>query len=192
MGRNSSIFTITSATMRGLALILAFIGLANAAGQQTVQLREIDSFSVGSMLEDGKLKAAAVECSGLGWVYHQGYCYLFTSRHEDFLIAEELCNEQDAYLADVLSKDENDFIKSVLNVINPKDGTDYWLGGLDADKDKGMQWISGAEMVFKDFKDGEPAGSPYTHMNFDDGFQWDTKDDANDKDNGFICKRVAA
>ena len=48
-----------------------------------------------------------------------------------------------AYLADVLSKDENDFIKSVLNVINPKDGTDYWLGGLDADKNKGMQWISG-------------------------------------------------
>ena len=48
-----------------------------------------------------------------------------------------------AYLADVLSKDESDFIKSVLNVINPKDGTDYWLGGLDADKNKGMQWISG-------------------------------------------------
>ena len=46
-------------------------------------------------------------------------------------------------MADVLSKDENDFIKSVLNVINPKDGTDYWLGGLDADKNKGMQWISG-------------------------------------------------
>ena len=26
---------------------------------------------------------------------------------------------------------ENNWIKSVLNVINPKDGTDYWLGGLD-------------------------------------------------------------
>ena len=44
-------------------------------------------------------------------------------------------------------------------------------------------------MVFKDFKNNEPAGQPYTHMNFDGGFQWDTKDDANDKDNGFICKR---
>lgn len=47
-------------------------------------------------------------------------------------------------------------------------------------------------MVFKDFKAGEPAGLPYTHMNFDGKFQWDTKDDANDKDNGFICKRRAA
>ena len=47
------------------------------------------------------------------------------------------------YLADVLTKGENDWIKSVLNVINPKDGTDYWIGGLDANKDKGMQWITG-------------------------------------------------
>ena len=30
---------------------------------------------------------------------------------------------------------------------DPQDGTDYWLGGLDADRDKGLQWISGAEMV---------------------------------------------
>ena len=115
------------------------------------------------MLEDNVLKAAAPECRfGLGWVYHKGFCYLFTSYHIDFLKAEELCNQevmffqfdkvkpmlkfnfcQGAYLADVLSKEENDFIKSVLNVINPKDGTDYWLGGLDADKNKGMQWISG-------------------------------------------------
>ena len=32
-------------------------------------------------------------------------------------------------------------------MLDPKDGTDYWLGGLDADRDKGLQWISGAEMV---------------------------------------------
>ena len=25
-----------------------------------------------------------------------------------------------------------------------QDGTDYWLGGLDADRDKGLQWMSGA------------------------------------------------
>ena len=47
------------------------------------------------MLEDGLLKAAAPECRfGLGWVYHKGFCYLFTSYHIDFLKAEELCNEQ--------------------------------------------------------------------------------------------------
>ena len=44
--------------------------------------------------------------------------------------------------------------------------------------------------LFKD--DKEPAGNPYLHMNFDAQFKWDTKDDANDKDNGFICKKAHA
>jgi len=173
--------------------MLALVGLAAAVTvtpPKTRVQRVLDQYAVGTMLEEGKKVAAAPECKfGLGWVYYDGHCYLFTSYHIDYLLAEELCNEQGGYLADVLKKEENDFIKSVLNAINPKDGTDYWLGGLDADRDKGMQWVSGAQMTFNDFKDGEPAGSPYTHMNFDDGFRWDTKDDANDKDNGFICKR---
>ena len=42
------------------------------------------------------------------------------SYHEDFLKAEELCNEVGGYLADVLDNAEADFIKSVLNIINPK------------------------------------------------------------------------
>jgi hypothetical protein len=82
------------------------------------------------MVEDGQTRAAAPECrDALGWVYHEGYCYMFTSYHVDFLEAEELCNQVGAYLADVTSQGENDFIKNVLKQINPKDGTDYWLGG---------------------------------------------------------------
>ena len=93
--------------------------------------------------------AAAPECTGsLGWVYNNGYCYMFTSYHVDYLKAEELCNQEGAYLADVLSNDENNFIKGVLNVINPKDGTDYWLGGLDADRDKGLQWMTGISFIY--------------------------------------------
>ena len=44
-------------------------------------------------------------------------------------------------------------------------------------------------MTFNNFVEGEPAGNPYLHMNFDADFSWDTKDDANDQDNGFICKK---
>ena len=99
------------------------------------------------------------------------------SYHESYLNAEERCNEHGAYLADVLDQAENDFIKVVLRAVNPKDGTDYWLGGLDADRDKGLQWITGQPMAFTDFKDDkEPAGNPYLHMNFDAQFKWDTKD----------------
>merc|ERR1711879_365855 len=54
---------------------------------------------------------------GLGWVYYNGHCYLFTSYHETYLNAEERCNEHGAYLADVLDQAENDFIKSVLRAV---------------------------------------------------------------------------
>ena len=96
------------------------------------------------MVEDGNLKAAAPECKGqLGWVYYKGNCYMFTSYHVDFLTAEEQCNEVGGYLADILDGNENNFIKNVLKAVNPKDGTDYWLGGLDEDGDKTLQWMTG-------------------------------------------------
>ena len=74
--------------------------------------------------------------------------FSISSYHETFLKAEEECNKVGGYLADVLDNDENNWIKSVLNVINPKDGTDYWLGGLDANRDgdrdhHGMYWMTG-------------------------------------------------
>merc|ERR1712156_430305 len=169
-----------------------FISLAASSDMEVGRApRQLDVFSTGRMKEDGVLKAAAPECKGqLGWVYHNGHCYMFTSYHLDFLKAEEECNKVGGYLADVLTKGENDWIKSVLNVINPKDGTDYWIGGLDANKDKGMQWITGAPMTFKDFVQNQPDGNQYAHMNYDKQFRWDAKDDANDKDNGFVCKRA--
>ena len=51
---------------------------------------------------------------------------LYCSYHESYLAAEERCNEHGSYLADVLDQAENDFLKSVLRAVNPKDGTDYW------------------------------------------------------------------
>ena len=178
------------------------------------------------MRENGQVRAAAPECKGqLGWVYHKGFCYMFTSYHETFLKAEEECNKVGAYLADIETDEENNWIKSVLNVINPKDGTDYWAGGLDADRNKQMQWITGKSgivqnspkidenfwlayltyfalsiiedsnflgnpMEFKNFAKDQPDGQPYAHLDFDLGFGWNAKDDANDQDNGFICKRA--
>ena len=73
------------------------------------------------MLEDGMLRAAAPECRyGPGWIYWNGHCYQYTSYHEDFLKAEEICNEQGAYLADIITPQEGAWIKSVLLLINPK------------------------------------------------------------------------
>merc|ERR1719500_2132234 len=175
-----------------MAVLLLATASQAAGPPMTMRPRLLDQFATGHMMEDGVMREAAPECRGqLGWVYYNGHCYMFSSYHETFLKAEESCNQVGGYLADVQDAAEGDFIKSVLNVINPKDGTDYWLGGLDADKDTGLQWMSGMEMTFTDFVKGQPNGAPYLHMNYDNQFKWDTKDDANDQDNGFICKKIA-
>ena len=71
-------------------------------------------------------------------------------------------------------------------VINPKDGTDYWAGGV---KEGGLHWITGAPMIFTDFYQGTKKGKPSLHMNFDQDSAWDTKNDKNDRDNRYICKK---
>ena len=49
--------------------------------------------------------------------------------------------------------------------------------------------LSGNPMNFNNFVKDQPDSNPYAHMDYDLGFSWNAKDDANDKDNGFICKR---
>merc|ERR1712183_732018 len=138
--------------MRVLAVTLVLVCAASAQdfSEMSRAPRFLDQFSTGFMMEDGARAAAAPEC-------------------------KERCNEHGAYLADVLDQAENDFIKVVLRAVNPKDGTDYWLGAMDMDRNKNMQWLSGKPMTFTNFKKNEPAGNPWLHMNFDADFAWDTK-----------------
>ena len=49
--------------------------------------REIDPFSTELMQEDGFKSAAAPECKGqLGWVYRNGFCYMFTRYKANFFL----------------------------------------------------------------------------------------------------------
>jgi len=163
-----------------------------------VRPRFLDVYTNDYMVEDINdvltLNQAAPNCGtdedpyALGWIYNRGSCYLFTSKHTPFGEAEQVCKPNGAIMADIYSKEESDFIKSVLNVINPRDGTDYFLGGIDATQSKAITWQSGAPMTFKDFVNGEPAGKMYLHQDYDLAFRWNTKNDG-DQDNGFICKR---
>ena len=50
-------------------------------------LREIDPFSTELMQEDGFKSAAAPECKGqLGWVYRNGFCYMFSRYKTDLFL----------------------------------------------------------------------------------------------------------
>ena len=53
--------------------------------------REIDPFSTGLMQEDGFKSAAAPECKGqLGWVYRNGFCYMFSRYKADVFFKKQL------------------------------------------------------------------------------------------------------
>merc|ERR1719320_1975523 len=104
--------------MKPTLLILPLLVLVGADPSFHLAPRHLDQFATGYMMEDGHMRGAAPECGGLGWVYHNGHCYLFDSVHTPYLAAEEKCNEVGGYLADILDKAESDFVKSVLNVIN--------------------------------------------------------------------------
>merc|ERR1712047_234169 len=125
--------------------------------------RHLDSSSSNElMLEDGVLVPANPSCED-GWYYHNSSCYWFSTTRMDFHPAMESCAEKGAYLTDILSQEENTFLKDMLMVVNPKDGTDYWAGGMA----KIHQWVSGA------------------NMNFNANFAWDTKWDMKDRDNRY-------
>ena len=64
--------------MRVLSVSLVLACSAVAENSQLAP-RKLDKFSTGYMMEDGARAAAAPECKdGLGWVYYNGHCYLFT------------------------------------------------------------------------------------------------------------------
>ena len=158
------------------------------AVSQSPAPRYLDEFSSEMKVEDGVLTPAAPQCEH-GWHYYNGHCYYFSSVHTVFMAAEEKCNAEGAILAEVYDEAENNYIKTVLLAINPKDGTDYFLGAIDFNRDKNIHWMSGHSLTFTDWKnDAEPAGAVLLHMNYDNDFQWDTKN-SDDQDNGFICKK---
>ena len=147
--------------------------------------RQLSPMAQELMVEEGRLVPANPSCEE-SWHFHNSSCYWFSSTRLDFEPAMESCAEKGAYLTDILNKEENKFIKDILMVINPRDGTDYWAGGV---KEGGLHWITGAPMTFTDFYQGAKKRKPFLHMNYDKDFAWDTKNEWDDRDNRYICKK---
>ena len=48
--------------------------------------------------------------------------------HSQLLL--DICAEKGANLTDILNQGEKRVVKNILMAINPKDGMDYWVGGV--------------------------------------------------------------
>ena len=62
----------------------------------------------------------------------------------------------------------------------------YWAGGYRGG-DGQYRWDSGAVFEFDDFV-GNPGEDPYLHLTPGNNYQWNTKNDQNDRNNGCLCK----
>lgn len=101
-----------------------------------------------------------------------GYCYRFIRKPMKFLLAAEYCSfEYGAHLADILTKEENDYIKGKLGDDPVRD---FWIGGQDYNGDGTYHWMTGNQMTFTDF--ATDKGLPFMIMNHTLGMSWDTVD----------------
>ncbi|XP_048749438.2 perlucin-like protein [Ostrea edulis] len=94
------------------------------------------------------------ECSK-GWKRYGQSCYMINKQSLSWSDAVESCRNLSAYLAEIDTKGENDFIQKMLKENNYFD--QVWLGGTDKTNETTWIWIfSGSPLRFKNWMKGEP------------------------------------
>ena len=91
--------------------------------------------------------------------------------------------------ADITDVDTMECLRFNMNQqYTPGNGYDghYWAGGYRGG-DGQYRWDSGAVFDFNDFV-GNPGEDPYIHLTPGNNYQWNTKNDQNDRNNGCLCK----
>ena len=91
--------------------------------------------------------------------------------------------------ADILDTDTMECLRYNMNQqYTPGNGYagHYWIGGQRGGDGQYM-WDSGEPFTFDDFV-GNPGNEPYIHLTPGNNYQWNTKSDQNDRNNGCLCK----
>merc|ERR1712227_937768 len=93
--------------------------------------------------------------------------------------------------ADILDTDTMECLRYNMNQqYTPGNGYagHYWAGGYRGG-DGQYRWDSGEPFDFNDFI-GNPGEDPYIHLTPGNNYQWNTKSDKDDTNNGCICKSL--
>ena len=116
----------------------------------------------------------------MDWDWCRDYCTYFPH-------AAELGHNFD--FADILDTDTMECLRYNMNQqYTPGNGYDghYWAAGYRGG-DGQYRWDSGEPFEFNDFIT-DPGQDPYIHLTPGNNYQWNTKSDQNDKNNGCLCK----
>jgi len=126
------------------------------------------------------------------WYCREGYHYGFNSRAHNFFTGQELCESYGAYMTDVHSQAEWDFLYQTMNALWHNEtykAYHFWLGGHDLDGDSVFEWLSGEPFDFTNWNDERDVTEPYIHMQPMNDWRWNLKNDRTDMNNGVICKK---
>ena len=116
----------------------------------------------------------------MDWAQCRDYCSYFPH-------AAELGHT--FHFADILDTDTMECLRfNMDNQYTPGNGYagHYWAGGYRGG-DGQYRWDSGAAFEFNDFV-GNPGEDPYIHLTPGNNYQWNTKNDQDDRNNGCLCK----
>ena len=92
-----------------------------------------------------------------GWIGHGTSCYKLVTPSKTWENAKRECEKRYAKLVKVESREENDFIKTLL-LPTDKDGN-YWIGLSDSDNEGDWMWTDGTQLDsdgYKNWGDNQP------------------------------------
>ena len=116
----------------------------------------------------------------MDWAECRDYCQYFPHSAELGLTFS---------FADILDSDTMECLRYNMNQqYTPGNGYagHYWAGGYRGG-DGQYRWDSGASWDFEDFV-GNPGDEPFVHLTPGNNYQWNTKNERDDTNNGCLCK----
>ncbi|XP_036948897.1 lactose-binding lectin l-2-like [Acanthopagrus latus] len=109
------------------------------------------------------------------WYSFNGRCYKYVSTHLTWADAELYCVSEGANLVSIHSREEEDFVKSLVKNFDHGEGP-TWIGLSDIHKDGRWMWSDGCAVDFVFWNAGEPnnygGSEPCVHNNHGTDRRW--------------------
>ncbi|XP_053381146.1 low affinity immunoglobulin epsilon Fc receptor-like [Mercenaria mercenaria] len=105
---------------------------------------------INDKIQEMKMELAARATCPSKWKTFMGYCYLLYKKAVNFNLAETICSQSSAFVADIQSEDE-------LNYLTKMSGRKIWIGITD--KNAEGQWTvvrNGKRVEFTNWYPGQP------------------------------------
>ncbi|XP_059205968.1 galactose-specific lectin nattectin-like [Centropristis striata] len=137
--------------------------------------------------EDQQVKLQRANCP-MFWYSFNGRCYKYVATRMSWADAELHCVSQRANLVSIHSRDENNFVKSLIKNFDPVEGR-TWIGLSDIHKEGRWMWSDGSVVNFLLWNAGQPdnaGGNEHCgHKNFGAALKWN--DLPCSHTNTFVC-----